>query len=63
MDTVCNTCDGVSFTVNAGFYYCDNCGERATVLQEIEDDAEDHFDDIGKKTHRIKQVANAQSKP
>lgn len=61
MDTVCTVCDGTEFTVNAGFYYCDNCGERATVLQEVEDQAEDHFDEIPKKAFRIKKVANKDS--
>lgn len=62
METVCNVCDGTEFTVNAGFYYCDNCGERATVLQEVEDQADGQFDDIQKKSHKIKQVAQTQSK-
>lgn len=61
MDTVCNVCDGTEFTVNAGFYYCDNCGARANVLQEVEDQADGQFDDIQKKSHKIKQVAQTQS--
>lgn len=60
--TVCNVCDGTDFTVNAGFYYCDNCGQRATVLQEVEDQADGQFDDVQKKSHRIKPVAHANSK-
>lgn len=62
MDTVCTVCDGTEFTVNAGFYYCDNCGQRATVLQEIEDQAEGQFDEISKKSHRIKPVTKSESK-
>lgn len=62
METVCNVCDGTEFTLNAGFYYCDNCGQRTTVLQEIEDQADGQFDDIQKKSHRIKQVAKTESK-
>lgn len=61
METVCNVCDGTEFTVNAGFYYCDNCGQRTTVLQEVEDHADGQFDDIQKKSHRIKPVAQAHS--
>lgn len=61
METVCTVCDGTEFTVNAGFYYCDNCGQRATVLQEIEDQADGGFDDIPKKSHRIKQVTKSES--
>lgn len=62
METVCNECDGTEFTLNAGFYYCDNCGQRATAVQEVEDQADGQFDDIQKKTHRIKQVTKAESK-
>lgn len=62
METVCNVCDGTEFTLNAGFYYCDNCGQRVTVLQEVEDQADGQFDDVQKKTHRIKQVAKTESK-
>lgn len=62
METVCNVCDGTEFTLNAGFYYCDNCGQRTTVLQEIEDQADGQFDDVQKKSHRIKQVAKTESK-
>lgn len=62
MDTVCNVCDGTEFTVNAGFYHCDNCGQRATVLQEVEDQADGQFDNIKKKSHRIKQVTQTRSK-
>lgn len=61
METVCTVCDGTEFTVNAGFYYCDNCGQRAIVLQEIEDQADCEFDDIPKKSHRIKQVTKSES--
>lgn len=60
MSTVCNVCDGTEFTVNAGFYYCDNCGAQATVLQEIEDQTDGQFDDVQKKSHKIKQIAPAQ---
>lgn len=63
METVCNVCDSTEFTLNAGFYYCDNCGQRVTVLQEVEDQADGQFDDVQKKTHRIKQVAKTESKP
>lgn len=62
MSTVCNVCDGTEFTVNAGFYYCDNCGAQATVLQEIEDQTDGQFDDVQKKSHKIKQIAPAQGK-
>lgn len=62
METVCDVCDGTEFAINAGFYYCDNCGQRATVLQEVEDQADGHFDDIQKKSHKIKQVVQTQSK-
>lgn len=62
MTTICNVCDGTEFTVNAGFYYCDNCGAQATVLQEIEDQTDGQFDDVQKKSHKIKQVAPAQGK-
>lgn len=62
METVCEVCDGTEFTINAGFYYCDNCGQRATVLQEVEDQADGQFDDVQKKSHKIKQVTQAQSK-
>ncbi|XP_031632877.1 TATA box-binding protein-associated factor RNA polymerase I subunit B [Contarinia nasturtii] len=61
MDTVCNVCDGTEFTVNAGFYYCDNCGQQATTLQEVEDQADGQFDDIQKKSHKIKKTVQTQN--
>lgn len=61
MDTVCPVCDGTEFSLNAGFYYCDNCGQRATVLQEIEDLADGQFDEIPKKSHRIKPITKSES--
>lgn len=58
--TVCNVCDGTEFSVTAGYYYCDNCGNRITVLQEIEDqnDGITPFDDAVqiRIKHRIKQA-------
>lgn len=59
-ETICNVCDGTEFTLNAGFYYCDNCGQRATVLQEV-DDQDGQFDEIPKKSHRIKSVNKTES--
>lgn len=56
---VCNVCDGTEFTINAGFYYCDNCGERITKLQQIEDQNEgiNQFESTVKaKVHKIKEV-------
>lgn len=56
--TVCNVCDGTDFTVTAGYYYCDNCGNRITVLQEIEE-LDDGFNPLSEtihlKSHKIKQ--------
>lgn len=54
MATTCNVCDGTSFTINAGFYYCDDCGNRITVLQEIEalEDGVDPFN----ATTRIEKI-------
>lgn len=66
MENVCNVCDGTEFSINAGFYYCDNCGNRITVLQEIESQAfvTDPFNDTVKiKKHKIrKTVEKASSK-
>lgn len=62
MDTICNVCDGTEFTENAGFYYCDNCGARITILQVVEDQADGQFDDVQKKSHKIKAVPKTQSK-
>lgn len=61
METVCNVCDGTEFTINAGFYYCDNCDQRITVLREVEDQADGQFDGVQKKSHRIKTVAQSHS--
>lgn len=61
--TVCNVCDGTEFTVTAGYYYCDNCGNRITALQEIEDqtDGINPFDDtIQIRSHRIKQTPKSE---
>lgn len=62
METICKICDGSEFTVNAGFYYCDNCGQRAAALQEVEDQADGQFDDVHKKSHKIKKVEQTKSK-
>lgn len=62
MGTVCNVCDSTEFTVNAGFYYCDNCGQRITVLQEIEDQTNEfQGDDILLNKVTIKVVAKTES--
>lgn len=56
--TVCNVCDGTEFSITAGYYYCDNCGNRITVLQEIDDqtDGINPFNDtVQIRSHRIKQ--------
>lgn len=57
MVSICNVCDGTDFSINAGFYYCDNCGNRITVLQEIESQtfATDPFNESVKiQKHKIK---------
>lgn len=62
MDTVCAVCDGTEFSIIAGFYYCDTCGEKATLLQEVEDEADGQFQEIPTKSHKIKQVTKTERK-
>lgn len=63
MVNVCNVCDGTDFTINAGFYYCDNCGNRITVLQEIESQTVDPFNESVKiAKHKIKENPEIKAK-
>lgn len=65
MDEVCNVCDGTDFALHSGFYYCTNCGQRATKLQEIEEqntEGINQFEDtIRKSSHKIKDVSKSES--
>lgn len=57
---VCNVCDGTTFSLNAGFYYCDTCGQRSTRMQEIEEQTEgptSGFDGTMIKTYKIRDAS------
>lgn len=55
---VCNVCDGTTFTINAGFYYCDTCGTQAAEKREVEDHAAEFVDaeDVRQNKHKIKDT-------
>lgn len=43
----CHVCKGESFTIDAGFSYCDDCGTQAQHLQELEYDT--YFDKLANR--------------
>lgn len=53
-EEACNVCDGTSFTINAGFYYCDTCGTQAAQKQEVEDLDDGGFAAFEDRTHQSK---------
>lgn len=54
---VCNVCDGTTFTINAGFYFCETCGTQAAEKREVEDHAAEFAptDDVRQLKHVIKE--------
>lgn len=58
----CEVCGGKEFAVDAGYYYCEECGTRAKEIQEVQYELSQPVSSLRVRGKKIKKSSSSKSK-